>query len=111
MIALGHGAEMQHLDGTMSGATSFGEQLRRLRESAGLTQEELAERAGLTGKGVGALERGIRRHPYPHTVRALADALELSAAERAALAALLPRRGSGAAPMPDPPDPPVVAPR
>ena len=96
----------------MSAATSFGEQLRRLRERAGLTQEELAERAGLTGKGVGALERGVRRHPYPHTVRALADALELSAAERAALIALLPRRGAA---IPDPPPAPTapspVAPR
>ncbi|HEY8598131.1 MAG TPA: helix-turn-helix domain-containing protein [Thermomicrobiales bacterium] len=91
----------------MDTATSFGEQLRRLRESAGLTQEELAERAGLTGKGIGALERGVRRHPYPHTVRALADALELSADERAALVALLPRRGSpGADPSPAPSGPP-----
>lgn len=84
------------MDEAISAATSFGERLRHLRESAGLTQEELAERAGLTSKGVGALERGVRRHPYPHTVRALADALELDAAERAAFAALLPRRGSGA---------------
>lgn len=102
---------MHYLGGAMSAATSFGEQLRRLRESAGLTQEELAERAGLTGKGIGALERGVRRHPYPHTVRALADALELSATERAALTVLLPRRGSGVTPVPEPPDPPVVAPR
>jgi transcriptional regulator with XRE-family HTH domain len=32
--------------------TPFGERLRQLREMAGLTQEELAERAGLTGKGI-----------------------------------------------------------
>ncbi len=60
----------------------FGERLRQLREAAGLTQEELAERAGLTAKGVGALETGKRRRPYPHTVRALAEALGLSDAER-----------------------------
>jgi predicted ATPase/DNA-binding XRE family transcriptional regulator/Tfp pilus assembly protein PilF len=60
---------------------SFGTLLRRHRESAGLTQEELAELAGLTAKGVGALERGERQHPYPHTVQRLADALSLPEAE------------------------------
>ena len=53
----------------------FGTRLRRARESAGLTQESLAERAGLTPNSVGALERGEHRHPYPATVRALAEAL------------------------------------
>ena len=33
-------------------ASSFGAQLRRLREVAGLTQEELAERAGLAAKAI-----------------------------------------------------------
>jgi transcriptional regulator with XRE-family HTH domain len=50
----------------------FGARLRGLREAAGLTQEELAERAGLTAKGISALERGARNRPYPHTVRSLA---------------------------------------
>lgn len=72
---------------------SFGERLRGLRVRAGLTQEELAERAGLTAKGVGALERGDRRRPYPHTVRALGAALGLSADDVAKLAATVPRRG------------------
>jgi transcriptional regulator with XRE-family HTH domain len=56
---------------------SFGAHLRRLRQTAGLTQEELAMRAGLSPDAVSALERGLRRRPYPHTVRALAEALEL----------------------------------
>jgi predicted ATPase/transcriptional regulator with XRE-family HTH domain len=64
---------------------SFGERLRRLRERAGLTQEALAERAGLTTNAIGVLERGERRRPYPHTVRALADALGLQGSERDAL--------------------------
>lgn len=64
---------------------SFGERLRRLRESAGLTQEQLAERAGLTAKAVSLLERGQRTRPYPHTVTSLADALGVDADERAAL--------------------------
>src|SRR4051795_9966711 len=63
----------------------FAALLRTLRERAGLTQEELAERAGLTAHGVSALERGVRSRPYPHTVRSLADALDLTADQRAAL--------------------------
>ncbi|MGY1673124.1 ATP-binding protein [Geodermatophilus sp. SYSU D00710] len=61
--------------------------LRQWRERAALSQEELAARAGLTAKAVSALERGERRRPYPHTLRALADALALDDADRAALAA------------------------
>jgi transcriptional regulator with XRE-family HTH domain len=59
--------------------------LQRLRVRAGLTQEALAERAGLSAETIGALEQGQRRHPYPHTLRALADALDLGLAERTAL--------------------------
>ena len=79
----------------------FGARLRRLRESAGLTQEELASRAGLAAKAVGALERGERKRPYPHTVRALADALSLSRDERTALVAAVPKRVGAAAPASD----------
>lgn len=78
---------------------SFGTRLRRLREAAGITQEELAERAGLSAKGINDLERGERRRPYPHTVCSLADALKLSGDERASLLASVPRR-SATAPAP-----------
>jgi len=60
----------------------FGVVLRRLRERAGLTQEELAERAGLSANAVSALERGVRTRPYPHTRDALATALGVTAGER-----------------------------
>ena len=70
----------------------FGERLRELRAAAGLTQEELAERAGLTPHGISALERGARTRPYPHTVRAIATALELDPAATSDLLASLPRR-------------------
>ena len=66
---------------------SFGATLRRFRITAGLSQEALAERAGLSAQAIGALETGKRRRPYPHTVAALADALALTDAERAELAA------------------------
>jgi transcriptional regulator with XRE-family HTH domain len=70
----------------------FGEQLRRHRKAAGLSQEEPARRAGLSANAVGALERGERRRPYPNNVRRLAKALGLNDAEGAALAAAVPRR-------------------
>ena len=75
----------------------FGKRLRRLREAAALTQEELARRAGLSPNAISDLERGRRRRPYPYTVRSLADALELSGEERASLFAAVPKRGGGAA--------------
>jgi len=71
---------------------TFGARLRGLREAAGLTQEELALRAGLSPDAVSRLERGQRRRPYPHTVRALAEALNLSEEERDALIACAPKR-------------------
>jgi predicted ATPase/DNA-binding XRE family transcriptional regulator len=71
---------------------TFGARLRHLRESAGLTREALAERAELSIDAVGALEAGQRRHPYPFTVRVLAEALGISEEQRAELVALLPTR-------------------
>jgi transcriptional regulator with XRE-family HTH domain len=66
-------------------AVAFGTRLRRLRKAAGLSQEELASRAGLSAKAISSLERGARKRPYPHTGRSLADALELAEDERASL--------------------------
>ncbi len=80
--------------------TSFAELLRRYRTAQSLTQEELAARARITQKAVGALERGERRRPYPHTVRALAEALRLSDDERAGLLAALPTTRTHTAGMP-----------
>ena len=72
--------------------SSFADVLRELRTARSLTQEELAERAGITAKAVSALERGDRRRPYPHTVRSLADALGLEATERDRLVGSVPGR-------------------
>ena len=63
---------------------ALGNLLRRYREIAGLSQESLAERAGISPRGLLYLERGMRR-PYPATLRRLADALSLTAQERDAL--------------------------
>src|SRR5687767_8536909 len=67
--------------------TSFGELLRRLRSAAALSQEALAERAGLSRRGISDLERGLRQEPRLETVRLLADGLALGEADRAALLA------------------------
>ncbi|HEX4304974.1 MAG TPA: helix-turn-helix transcriptional regulator [Solirubrobacterales bacterium] len=42
-------------------ADRFAKNLRRLRKAAGLTQEELAERAGVHRTEIGLLEHGKRR--------------------------------------------------
>jgi predicted ATPase/DNA-binding CsgD family transcriptional regulator/DNA-binding XRE family transcriptional regulator len=90
--------------GTRAAGSAFGEHLRRYREAAGLTQEELAERAGLTGKAISALERGERRRPYPQTIRALAAALGLGDAERGTLLATVPSRAGLLRGSPDEPE-------
>ncbi len=89
---------------------SFGTRLKRLREAAGLTQEELASGAGLSSDAISALERGQRKRPYPHTVRALADALDLSEDERDALIASAPKRAGVASTPPAEPEGPPPAP-
>jgi predicted ATPase/DNA-binding XRE family transcriptional regulator len=72
----------------------FAAQLRRYRIDAGLSQEELAERAGLSAHAIGALERGVRRAPYRATVELLAEALNLGPRQRDQfLAAVSRRRG------------------
>jgi transcriptional regulator with XRE-family HTH domain len=66
---------------------AFGVLLRQHRAAAGLSQEELAERAGLSRRGISDLERGIRRAPHAGTVRRLAEAMELDRHTRAELLA------------------------
>jgi tetratricopeptide (TPR) repeat protein len=56
--------------------------LRALRLSAELSQEELAERSGLSVRTIGGLERGHIQRPYPVSVRRLADALGLGGPAR-----------------------------
>ena len=70
----------------------FGDLLRTLRLAANLSQEELAARAGLSTQAISALERGIRRAPYRHTLDALASALQLGPSDRVALSGAAQRR-------------------
>jgi transcriptional regulator with XRE-family HTH domain len=56
--------------------TEFGQRLKELRESRGLTQGELAELAGMNRFGVAKLEQGVREPHWP-TVLALCAALKV----------------------------------
>jgi len=57
---------------------SFGERLRELREAEGLTQQELADRAGLTLQRVFKIEQGQSEDPRWSTVLKLAAGLGVS---------------------------------
>jgi len=70
-----------------SDLSAFGALLRRYRFAAGLSQEALAERAGVSSYGISALERGYRRTPQRETLGRLAVALALSVEERRAFEA------------------------
>ena len=60
---------------------TFGARLRGYRIAAALSQEELAERSGLSARGISDLERGARREPRLETVRMLGEALRLDPAD------------------------------
>src|SRR5215208_986312 len=67
--------------------SGFGDLLRRYRVAARLTQEELAERAGVSTRGVSDLERGAHGLPRKDTLQLLLGALALSPADRTTLVA------------------------
>ena len=78
---------------------TFAGLLRKLRTEARLTQEELAEAAGLSPRSVSDLERGIASTPRRETVRLLADALHLPGPGRAEFEAVARGRQVPAAPV------------
>jgi predicted ATPase/transcriptional regulator with XRE-family HTH domain len=64
--------------GVAEAELTFGGLLRQLRVAAGLTQEELAEAAGISQRSVSDLERGINRTARKDTALLLAGALSLA---------------------------------
>jgi tetratricopeptide (TPR) repeat protein/transcriptional regulator with XRE-family HTH domain len=91
---------------------TFATLLKRYRVAAGLTQEELADRANLSVRGISNLERGVRHLPQHTTVELLADALQLAGSDRAAFVAAARGRSlrlvsgpRGEIPLPLPPTP------
>jgi transcriptional regulator with XRE-family HTH domain len=82
-------------------ASILGPTLQALRRAAGLTQEELAERAGVSARTVSDVERGVRPSVYRDTATRLGTALGL-ADEDLRRFELMARRGPhqmGAAPV------------
>lgn len=67
-------------------SSRFGALLKHYRRTAGLTQEALAARAGVSVRGIQNLERGVNWAPRSDTIALLAEALGLSPEEHAALA-------------------------
>src|SRR4051812_22653063 len=71
--------------GTKGRKNGFGVLVRELRIAAGLTQDELAERSGLSVRTVRNLELGVSRRPHSSTTQLIAAGLELEAAAAAEL--------------------------
>jgi transcriptional regulator with XRE-family HTH domain len=71
---------------TRSSADSFSALLRHHRRAGGLTQEALAERAGLSVRGLQHLEASDA-HPFAATIESLEQALDLAAGDRERLRA------------------------
>ena len=89
-------------EGLLKVPSDFGALLRRHRLAAGLSQQSLAERAGMSLDGISALERGYRKTPQFETLSLLAGALALSEQQRrefvaAAERRAIPRRRGGGA--------------
>lgn len=59
---------------------NFGERLKKLRKKAGLTQEELAEKAGVSNITISQWENGVYA-PTMTRIKALAQALNVSEAD------------------------------
>jgi predicted ATPase/DNA-binding XRE family transcriptional regulator len=91
------------MEGEEKERSDFGSILRRHRLALGLSQEALAERAGLSLYGISALERGYRRTPQRETLVLLAAALALNEEQRQAFEAAAARPSSprhrGSAPV------------
>jgi transcriptional regulator with XRE-family HTH domain/tetratricopeptide (TPR) repeat protein len=82
--------------------TDLARLLRRFRARSGLTQEALAEVAGLSTEAVSALEGGRRRQPRPTTIAVLAKALDLSDDESQVFARAARRPAPGSLQLPAP---------
>jgi tetratricopeptide (TPR) repeat protein/transcriptional regulator with XRE-family HTH domain len=70
------------VDREQAPGTGFANLLRQLRAEAGLTQEELAEAAGLSPRTVSDLERGLSQTARKRTAILLADVMELTGQAR-----------------------------
>jgi len=65
----------------MNGQGNLGAALRRHRAESGVTQEELAERCGLSVRAISDIERGVTGRPRRASVELIAEALGLAVAD------------------------------
>ena len=92
-------------------ATGFGVRLRALREGTGLTQKQLAEKAGCHPMTLAKLERGVQEPAWP-LVLALGRALGVGCEAFLPVAeADLPKPGRGLAPQAKKPKAPPTSDR
>jgi tetratricopeptide (TPR) repeat protein/DNA-binding XRE family transcriptional regulator len=75
----GHGYREAGMSDVADGLAA---RLRAYRRSSGLSQEELADRSGLTARMISNLESGRTQWPFLNSLRRLADALDLRDAAR-----------------------------
>src|SRR6266571_8636802 len=80
----------------------LGDSLKRLRLAAGMTQEELAERAGISARTVSDVERGLRTLVHHDTARRLTSALGLGDEQRLGFQVLARGGPHGRPPIPTP---------
>lgn len=73
-------------------STGFGARLRACRTAAGLSQQEIADRSGLSIRAVRNMESGRTQWPYRDSLTRLADSLGLRGAARAGFLAAVPQR-------------------
>ena len=81
------------MDGGDHSAAALGALLRSYRHDAGLTQDELARRAGISVGAVRDLEQSRTRRPLPGSLTALAAALSLNPAQAEELGRAVTARG------------------
>jgi transcriptional regulator with XRE-family HTH domain len=73
-----HGQTGKAASLTVQVLSSIHHALREMRWSAGLTQQELAERSGLSTRTISDIERGYVARPRAATLRLLARAMDMS---------------------------------
>src|SRR2546429_6835010 len=99
-----------HFPGATMEAEWFGARLKEIREAAGLTQPQLADRAGMNRFGIAKLEQGVTK-PAWETVLALASALGVSCEAFTSAPTERERPGRGRPAKPSPREPAPKRPR
>lgn len=77
----------------MDGPSTLGEYLRTARESAGLSQRQLAGRIGLHHAYLARLENGEMSNPGAELLQRIADVLEISSTDLFAFIGVKPPEG------------------